>query len=195
MVLFANYKTFSIAVDDKGKKHKAQGGKRIMHTTHHPCWDAKNRYGLPEEIPFDYAEIAHIFREANNKSTEKKQIETGIKSQCQEPVKNPEPVNQAEPEKTASSDNNITNETKDKGFKGAFDLDPAIPKALRDLMEKDLVTEEEIQEVVAARGYYPAATPITNYEPDFISGVLVGAWPQVFNMIKEMRDKYEIPFN
>ena len=47
MLLFCNYKTFSISVDDKGKKHKAQGGKRIMYTQHHPCWDAKNRYGLP----------------------------------------------------------------------------------------------------------------------------------------------------
>lgn len=60
MLLFANYKTYSIAVDDKGKKHKAQGGKRVMYTSHHPCWDAKNRYGLEEEIPFDYVEIAHI---------------------------------------------------------------------------------------------------------------------------------------
>ena len=61
-LLFANYKTYSIAVDDKGKKHKAQGGKRVMYTSHHPCWDAKNRYGLEEELPFDYAEIAHILK-------------------------------------------------------------------------------------------------------------------------------------
>lgn len=54
MLLFVNYKTYSVAVDDKGKKHKAQGGKRIMYTSHHPCWDAKNRYGLPEECEFDY---------------------------------------------------------------------------------------------------------------------------------------------
>ena len=28
MLLFANYKTFSVAVDDKGKKRKAQGGEQ-----------------------------------------------------------------------------------------------------------------------------------------------------------------------
>ena len=55
LVLFANYKVISVAADKDGKKHKAQGGKRIMYTSHHPCWDAKNRYGLPEEIPMDYA--------------------------------------------------------------------------------------------------------------------------------------------
>lgn len=48
-LLFANYKTYSIATDKDGKKHKAQGGRRVMYTQHHPCWDAKNRYGLPEK--------------------------------------------------------------------------------------------------------------------------------------------------
>ena len=60
MLLFVNYKTYSVAVDDKGKKHKGQGGKRIMYTSHHPCWDAKNRYGLPEECEFDYSVISHV---------------------------------------------------------------------------------------------------------------------------------------
>ena len=59
MVLFANYKTYVVATDDKGKKHKAQGGSRVIYTSHHPCWDAKNRHGLPNEIPMDYSAIAH----------------------------------------------------------------------------------------------------------------------------------------
>lgn len=62
-------------------------------------------------------------------------------------------------------------------------------------MEDKLVSEEEIQKVVSQRGYYPEATPITNYDPEFISGVLVGAWPQVYDMIKKLRETYEIPFN
>ena len=63
MLLFCNYKTYSIAVDDKGKKHKAQGGKRVMYTCHHPCWDAKNRYNLPEECELDYGVIAGIIEQ------------------------------------------------------------------------------------------------------------------------------------
>lgn len=50
MVLFANYKTVAVATDKDGKKYKAQGGGRVMYTLHHPCWDAKNRHGLPEEM-------------------------------------------------------------------------------------------------------------------------------------------------
>ena len=59
MVLFANYKTYVIE-DDKTKSKKAQGGKRVMYTSHHPCWDAKNRYGLDDCLPFDYKEIKSI---------------------------------------------------------------------------------------------------------------------------------------
>ena len=59
MVLFANYKTF-VVTDDKTKSKKAQGGKRIMYTTHHVCWDAKNREGLPDSMPFEYEGIKNI---------------------------------------------------------------------------------------------------------------------------------------
>jgi hypothetical protein len=60
-------------------------------------------------------------------------------------------------------------------------------------MEANQVTVEEIQEAVALRGYYPRNTPISNYDPQFINGVLVGAWPQVFQMILDNR-KNESPF-
>ena len=58
-------------------------------------------------------------------------------------------------------------------------------------MEEKLVSEEEIQKVVSEKGYYPQATPITNYDPDFVSGVLVGAWPQVYAMIEKLRSTFD----
>lgn len=63
VVLFLNYKTVIVNVDGKGQtkgKNKATGGRRVMYTTHTPFWDAKNRFGLPDEIPLDFNEIAHI---------------------------------------------------------------------------------------------------------------------------------------
>ena len=56
MVLFANYKTFTVAADKDGKKMKARGGERVMYTAHNPCWDAKNRFNLAPELPFDFAQ-------------------------------------------------------------------------------------------------------------------------------------------
>ena len=59
-VLFLNYR--SIVVRDENGKAKAQNGKdRVMYATHAATWDAKNRWGLPDELPLDWAHIApHI---------------------------------------------------------------------------------------------------------------------------------------
>ena len=69
MVLFANYKTFVIK---DGSSNKAQGGKRVMYTTHNPCWDAKNRFNLPDEVDLSIHTIGHLFE-----AHEPKQGDTG----------------------------------------------------------------------------------------------------------------------
>ena len=60
MLLFLNYKTYVVTSETNSKK--AQGGKRVMYTSHHPCWDAKNRHGLPAEMEMDFAGIAHLVK-------------------------------------------------------------------------------------------------------------------------------------
>lgn len=65
MLLFCNYKTFVVTTENNSKK--AQGGKRVMYTTHNPCWDAKNRFNLPDELDLDFASIAHLFTDVNPK--------------------------------------------------------------------------------------------------------------------------------
>lgn len=32
-----------------------------MYATHHPCWDAKNRYSLPDQMDMSFEGIAHLF--------------------------------------------------------------------------------------------------------------------------------------
>jgi hypothetical protein len=56
-------------------------------------------------------------------------------------------------------------------------------------MKANEVTEQEIMDAVASRGYFPAGTPISNYGDDFINGCLIGAWEQVYKMICESRNK------
>ena len=202
MLLFCNYKTYSIAVDDKGKKHKAQGGKRVMYTCHHPCWDAKNRYNLPDECELDYGVIAGIIEQTTQ------MLPSGTEQKAT--VRETPPAPTPDPVLTGTEGNQMDlNDRKAKNVpqktepphgqpvpkNSVFHVDERIPKALRDLMEDKLVSEEEIQTVVAGEGYYPQTTPILNYDPDFISGVLVGAWPQVYEMIRKLREDYEIPFD
>lgn len=72
MVLFANYKT-DVITDKNGKK-RASGGKRVMYTTHNVAWDAKNRDGLAEMLPFEYESIEHLFAVETPKKAPKKKV-------------------------------------------------------------------------------------------------------------------------
>ncbi len=59
-VLFANYQTFT-KVDERTRTIRGVStGARIVYTSWHAAFDAKNRCNLPEQLPLDYAE----FREA-----------------------------------------------------------------------------------------------------------------------------------
>ena len=71
MLLFANYKTTVVASGSGSKK--ATGGQRVMYTTHMPAWDAKNRLGLPDELPFEYGAIKNKFLAATEGAQAKPQ--------------------------------------------------------------------------------------------------------------------------
>ena len=66
LLLFANYK--EVVTEVNGKK-KAQGGRRVMYTSHHPCWDAKNRLGLTDELPFDIDSISNFIVDFHSMET------------------------------------------------------------------------------------------------------------------------------
>jgi len=55
-VLFARYQTCTHT--DKNKRTRAVGdGSRVLSTEPRPAWDAKNRYGLPGELPLSWADF------------------------------------------------------------------------------------------------------------------------------------------
>ena len=68
--MFADYKTV-LVTDETNNKKKAMGGKRIMYASHTPFADAKNRFGLPDQLPFDYEEIAKIIPSGMHKAMPK----------------------------------------------------------------------------------------------------------------------------
>ena len=41
-----------------------------MYTTHHACWDAKNRFDLPDELELSFKPIAHLFLDDKKSKTE-----------------------------------------------------------------------------------------------------------------------------
>nr|WP_278429974.1 ATP-binding protein [Brevibacillus laterosporus] len=231
MVLFINYKIFSVAADEKGRKHKGQGGVRTIYATHHPAWDAKNRHGLPDEFPLDYAHIAHIFNDSgkmNKKKISEKDmyfyhpesesywmLPKGEEIPANIDFEHSHEISKEDYEKGMSINrvqhSDLSVEQKQQAFGQmtggqtmpqeqqpsaedalTLNISQNIPRSLRDLMVQHQVSENEIQIVVSQKGYYPMDTPITNYDPGFIEGVLVGAWPQVYIMIQEARKN--LPF-
>ena len=176
-VLFLNYKTY--VVENKGKA-RGTGGHRVIHTTHTPAWDAKNRAGLPEELKLDFAEIAKLFGPLSPTprpaTPERGTAGSGPPQDVATPPKtstaaSPPPAEPAPPATPAPAVNDHA----------AF-LHP-----LLELMHRDGVSETELQLAVHRRGYYPADTPLGNYDPDFVAGKLVAYWPAVKQLVEEVR--------
>lgn len=172
MVLFVNYK--EIVITTKDNKKKVSGGKRVMYTAHNPCWDAKNRHGLAEELPFDYQGIAHCIPVMNQVTPQPTPNEPEPAPKAPDPPKeSPQPPVQAEAEQPDVQANED------------------IPQALADLMAANNVTAQDIQQAVAYKGYFPADMPIADYPEDFVMGCLVAAFPQMLQVINQLK---KVPF-
>lgn len=60
-VYFANYETFAVA--DKAKRVRGVAtGARLLYTQRTAAYDAKDRYGLPEQLPLSWAEFEKAAR-------------------------------------------------------------------------------------------------------------------------------------
>ena len=153
ILLFCNYQTF--VVTSENNTQKAQGGKRVMYTSHHPAWDAKSRVQLPEVLELDYKHIAHIFSAGQMPDVAS--------------------VTQTAAQETAA-------------------LQPQVPLAeetsvdlFRGILKERGVSEEEIRQVVAARGKYTLETPIDDYPDEFLYGYVIRYWDQIFDIIQQNR--------
>lgn len=218
MVLFANYKTFVLNVDGQGVqkgKNKAQGGKRVMYTSHHSCWDAKNRYGLPEELPLEYEVIRAVVEGPGAAGTGalRNAAPSNIQTALEHPAARegaPEafldtksgPKPETETKVTASVDAKQgpvkSGEQMELDLKPGLEVDPRIKKSLRDLMIANNICEWDIQNVCEAKGYIPTGTPLRDYDtvnPGIVDDLLVPCWDQVYAQIQEMKEKDALVFN
>ena len=170
MVLFANYKTFVIE-DDKTKSKKAQGGKRVMYTTHNPCWDAKNRYGLADCLPFSYDEIRKVIENTSVSGATKKKEKAPAPEQ-EEKKADPAPVDPVEA--------------------------PEIIK-LRALMEKDEISDERLLHAIFTKNQGFTPCEVNKLDPEFIQQSLIDKWDKFVKYARKFTEQeiklQEIPFN
>lgn len=172
LLIFCNYKVMVIHGNNPMEKNHVKGGKRIMYTSHHPVWDAKNRFGLADELPLDYESIRSVF-ERNDA---------------------PEPEAPAEPKpktkKKKVDDGTVeTGPLPDTPFTGPEE-GPAIdtPIAnLRRMMNEADITDEQLRRVVADKGHFPEETPIEEYPEHFINKWCIAHFELIKKMIKESK--------
>ena len=191
LLLFANYKT-DIVTDGDGKTKKARGGKkRVMYTQHSACWDAKNRFGLDDMLPFDFSEIAHLFGEC-----------PPVEEEHAEPEPSPAPVEikqDAPAEVETAKKMPTTKKAAGKPMPRPDEMksdNPEKDKALGQLWAKmqlaNVPDTKVLRAVVAEKEYYDLAVPVNEYDLDFIRDVLIEAWDKVNSMCQTKI--HDLPF-
>lgn len=180
LLLFANFKT-DVMRDEKTKKTYASGGtKRVMYTQRRAAYDAKNRYGLEDCLPFDFGAIRDAVLCDNVKKAERteQKIEKVI-------VTNVEPEPEPEPDMPILEGAKIEEVTPENVIK------------LRKLMDRDGISDALLAAAVAdnPKNKYTESDRIADYSSKFIDS-LVAHWDSVAKKARE-HDPYnqdEIPF-
>ena len=163
MVLFLNYEVIVVETDGKTK---AQGGRRVCFTTHHACWDAKNRYDLPEKIRLLEdgklpAELAKVL------------------SDLEAPAPAPAPAPVAAPAQVPA-EQKPEYLTKDK-----IPAEKArMLVQLSDLMKMSDIGFEALDRYLSQKGVVPAGTNPRNYNEATLQRIING-WHAVSSNIKK----------
>ena len=178
-LFFVNYKT-DVVVTQDGKKKARGGQKRVMYANHSACWDAKNRFGLPDEMPMEFDQIAKLFGEAEpvaamdiqevSKETPKTEVTPMDKIQ-EAMILTKKTRKKADAPKISDRPEDMRSDDPDK--------DKLLAKVWELMLAAGIWDTLVLQAVVAEKDYYEITTPIRDYERDFIEGCLIEAWDTV----------------
>ena len=178
-LLFVNFRT-DVITDSEGRK-KARGAKRVLYTTHNACWDAKNRFGLPDEMPFEFASVAPIFAAENPSvaaaTSPQQAVATGENAKPKKPVKKAAKV---APERPAA----MTADDPEK--------DAALAELWKRMTDAGLTEPLCLQAAVAKREFYAADVQPKDYDTEFITDVLLDAWESVRDLMQTIAN--DLPF-
>lgn len=172
-----------------------------MYTEHNPAWDAKNRHGLPSELPLDYSSIAHIFKN-EEKEEVKKTIQTEFKDEKKEQLQFEQPkyngdleapkIEKTQEEKIMDNFGDIVKEVENTPVEELVDpfisKPDYIPHPLWDLMLQDNITEDDIKLVTESKGYFPKGTPMSVYnEQGYLTGYIIPKWEGLKQLLKQLK--------
>ena len=171
LTLFVKYDTFT--VEENGKTKIRGGDKRVMYSSFHPCWDAKNRYGLPEKMDFRFENIAKIFAANPEPETPPPATAECVKSDLacghKYPREDALPPDDAPPAQTPPPP-----------------IDPeqeSLLKSVEDLLKTSGIGFGELAAEIERKGVMPAGTPIRNYGKPLLTRI-ISHWDAILHNIK-----------
>lgn len=174
VLLFCNYKT-DIITDSKTNTRKARGGKRVVYTTHNPCWDAKNRFDLPDMVNMEYAAIEKIFENVPAKKPVEAPPENPVKEWAETPNKAAEVLDESDDPKP-------------------FAPPSRLPEKLAKRLKEDDIPEDALRRVMVQKGY------LGHTDDDFDDGTVDwltddATWPVVAKAVREaIASDDDLPF-
>lgn len=187
-VLFLNFRTI---VSKNAEGHvKASGKERTLYTEHNAVWDAKNRWGLPEEVRLADAWPLIESHVSGFEATKKQSpIPSGtpVSSGFEPPAPAPEPEKPAKKSAKNAKSKRIAEK-------------PATPTApegtdprLADLMAKSGISEEQIRRAMSEKGYRTFECALPDYPTELVDWMVSEpVWP---GLLAYVRDMEAIPFN
>lgn len=191
MTLFLAFRTNVTAVDDKGKKHKATSCQRVMYTTKTAWWDAKNRFGMPDQLPLAWESLVPIFASGTQPAQTAAPMTTG-----QQMIEKAEQMGVPTEQNTMNDYVDITpaeNVAASTATPARAQRVQGIPDALADLMQRSNVTAEQIEYVsIEVRHYMAQGMKIQQFDPDYLM-YLTTIWDQVVQLVQENCKDY-VPF-
>ena len=196
VLLFINWKTTVETVGEgKSAKGKARNARRTLYCEHHACWDAKNRWGLKAEEPCDWSVIAPHVPDLAASAPHATAAPAAPAVTASQPTAHVVGADATRPAQQAPMAQGPDPFWGEQGAPAGFSPGvsakcegeglPDYFKPLLQLMAQDGTTMDEVVDVVAAKGYYTKDTPPERYDRGFVEGVLIAAWPQVSQAIKD----------
>lgn len=204
-VLFLNYvqTVENVAKDGQAPKYKARGGRRVIYATHHPCWDAKNRWGMPDESPLAWESVAPYVREIEAPAAPAPQpAQTATTENVAKAPRQQDTLSSAPA--VAGPGQTVTFAADGSAAVAPAPPEPASPPAAAKLPPKwDRVAQlcasegyacEEVTAVAVKLGNFTADTPAESYPEDYLDFV-AAEWPKFKGHIDKMRaDSEPVPF-
>ena len=183
MLLFANYKT---VVEKSGSgptaKNKATGARRVLYTTHNACWDGKNRFGLPDEVPFDYESIRAIVEGGSAAAAPTPPAADAAAPSKRGPWEEPEgkaSLSERGGTAKAVTEGVSLTEQQQAARVGIADQLAALgyPPRLAQLLPPAGIDDEMLRHGVFQRGCCPEDMPVKDYPRDLVNNI-IEKWPQ-----------------